>query len=175
MTVSIREGTEVVSSDGKTIGKVKRIENDNYMIVNKKGLLTDEEIRVPLTAIPSQEDGSASRGPVRLTMTENSLKHGFEYSKGKPNSEFMHGIKDSEKKLEPEKQVVHFETMQPADESNKTGIHSPPVAEKHQAVLKPDGEGNTSLYSCDMCAAKFEDPKELQEHRAESHKAPVNI
>ncbi len=176
MTVSVREGIEVISSDGKTIGKVKRVENEHYMIVNKKGLLTDEEIRVPLTAIASKEqDGSVSSDPVRLTMTEDSLKHGFEYSKGRPNSQFMHGIKESEKKLDLEKQVIHFETVQPADESNKTGIYSPPVSKEHQAVLKPDRGGNSSLYSCDMCTAKFKDPRELQEHRAESHKAPVNI
>lgn len=175
MTVSIREGTEVVSSDGKKIGKVKKIENDHYIIVNKKGLLTDEEIRVPLTAITSKEDGSTSRDPVRLNMTEESLKHGFEFSKGKPNSQFMHGVKQSEKKLEPEKQVIHFETVHPVDESNRTGIYSPLVSKEHQAVLKPDLEGNPSLYSCDMCPAKFEEPRELQEHRAETHKAPVNI
>jgi sporulation protein YlmC with PRC-barrel domain len=45
MPISLEEDTEVITSDGKKIGKVKRIENDSYFTVYKKGLLTDEEIR----------------------------------------------------------------------------------------------------------------------------------
>ena len=75
-----------------------------------------------------------------------------------------------------EKQLVHFEPVEPAEEANKRGISSPPVAPQHQAVLKPGEEtSTTALYSCDMCPAKFEKPEQLQNHRGESHKAPVNI
>ena len=45
MPISLEKDTEVITSDGKKIGKVKRIENEDYFIVYKKGLLTDEEIR----------------------------------------------------------------------------------------------------------------------------------
>ena len=38
MPISIEENTEVITSDGKKIGKVKRIENEDYFIVHKKGL-----------------------------------------------------------------------------------------------------------------------------------------
>jgi hypothetical protein len=177
MPISLEQGTEVVSSDGKKIGKVKRIENDSYFIVYKKGLLTDEEIRVPVSAISPRKHGSVKSEPIRLNMSEQTLKHGYEFVQGKPNSEFMHGIKDSEPKLTLEKQLVHFEPAEPIEEPNKRGISSPPVAKKHQAVLKPDKEGatTTTLYSCDMCAAKFDTSEELQKHRGESHKAPVNI
>ena len=176
MSISIDENTEVITSDGKTIGKVKRIENDGYFIVYKKALLKNEEIRVPVSAILPRKNGSANSEPIRLNMSEKTLKHGYEFLEGKPNSQFMHGSKKSEPKLTLEKQVVHFEPVEPAEESNKTGISSPPVAKQHQAVSKPGEEGTTSsFYSCDMCAGKFDKPEDLQKHRSESHKAPVNI
>jgi len=176
MTITIDEGTEVVSSDGKKVGRVKRIENEQYMVVYKKGLLTDEDIRIPLTAILPRGKHSAFDEPVRINMTEESLKHGFEYVKGKPNSDFVHGINDSEKKLELGKQVIHFEPLQSAEGSNETEISPNSVSKQHQAVLKPSEQGGTSsLYSCDMCVEKFKDSGELQKHRGEIHKAAVNI
>ena len=178
MPVSLEEGAEVFTSDGKKIGQVKRIDNDSYFIVYKKGLLQDEEIRVPVSAILPRNDSSVnnSQQPIWLNMSEDMLKHGYEFVQGKPNSEFMHGRKESEPKLALGKQVVHFEPVEPVEEPNKTGISSPPVAKQHQAVLKPGEKTSTiALYSCDMCAAKFDNSEELQKHRGERHKAPVNI
>ena len=175
MPISLEEDTEVITSDGKKIGKVKTMENEDYFIVYKKKLLTDEEIRVPVSAILPRKDGSVNNEPIRLNMSEETLKHGYEFVKSQPNSEFMHGIKESEPKLRLEKPLIHFEPVEPAEESNKRGISSPPVAKQHQAVLKPREDGTTTLYSCDMCPAKFDKSEELQKHRGESHKAPVNI
>jgi hypothetical protein len=176
MPISLEKDTEVITSDGKKIGKVKRIENEDYFIVYKKGLLTDEEFRVPLSTILTRKDGSVNNEPIRLNMSEETLKHGYEFVQGEPNSEFMHGVKESEPKFSLEKQLIHFEPIEPAEEPNERGISSPPVSKKHQAVLKP-GEGSTTdtLYTCDMCPAKFDKSEELQKHRSESHKAPVNI
>jgi CRISPR/Cas system type I-B associated protein Csh2 (Cas7 group RAMP superfamily) len=92
-----------------------------------------------------------------------------------PNSEFMHGKQESEPKVSLQKQVIRFEPVVPAEEANKTGMSSPPVTKQHEAVLKSDENDTTSYYSCDMCPAKFDNPEDLQRHRGESHKAPVNI
>jgi hypothetical protein len=177
MPVSLKEDAEVITSDGKRIGKVKRVvESDNYFIVYNKGLLTEEEIRVPISAILPTKDGSVNNEPIKLSMREETLTHGREFVQGEPNSEFMHGIKESEPKFLLEKQLVHFQPVEPAEEANKTGISSPPVAQQHQAVMKPGQENTTrALYSCDMCPAKFEKSEQLQNHRGESHKAPVNV
>ena len=176
MPISLEKDTEVITSDGKKIGKVKRIENEDYFIVYKKGLLTDEEIRVPVSAIITRKDGSVNSEPIRLNMSEETLKHGYEFVQGQPNSEFMHGAKESEPKFRLQKQLIHFEPVEPAEEANKTGISSPPVSKQHQAVLKPGEESTTdTLYSCDMCPAKFDKSEELQNHRSESHRGPVNI
>jgi hypothetical protein len=174
MPTSFEENTEVITLDGKKIGKVKRIENDDYFIVYKKGLLTDEEFRVPVGAVLAGEDSSVHNKPIRLNLSEETLKHGYEFVQGKPNSEFMHGKKDSEPKVRLEKQIIHFEPVESVEEPNKTGISSPPVSKQYQAVLK-QGEESSTLYSCEMCPAKFDRADELQKHRGESHKAPVNI
>jgi hypothetical protein len=143
--------------------------------VYKKGLLTDEEFRVPVSAILPKKDGSSDNEPIRLNMTEESLKHGREIVEGQPNSEFMHGIRESEPKFGQQKQVIHFDPVEPAEESKNWGISSPPVTGDHQAVMKPGDDHNRTLYSCDMCLAKFDNSEELQKHRGETHKAPVNI
>ena len=175
MPKSLEEDTEVITSDGKKIGKVKRIENEDYFIVYKKGLLTDEEIRVPVTAISTRKGGSADNEPIRLNMSEETLKHGFEFVQAQPNSEFMHGKQESEPKVSLQKQVIRFEPIVPTEEANMIGMSSPPVSKQHEAVLKSGEDGTTSLFSCDMCPAKFDKSEELQRHRGESHKAPVNI
>ena len=175
MPISLEEDTEVITSDGKKIGKVKTIENEDYFIVSKKGLLTDEEIRVPVTAILARKADSADNEPIRLNMSEETLKHGFEFVQAEPNSEFMHGKQESEPKVSLQKQVIRFEPVVPTEEANNTGISSPPVTKQHEAVLKSGGDSTTSFYSCDMCPAKFDKSEELQRHRGESHKAPVNI
>jgi sporulation protein YlmC with PRC-barrel domain len=175
MHMSLKEDAEVITSDGKKIGNVKRKENEDYFLVYKKGLLTDEEVRVPVSAIVPEKDGSSNNKQIRLNMTEESLKHGREIVEGQPNSEFMHGLRESEPKLGPQKQVIHFDPVEPAEESKNWGISSPPVTGDHQAVLKQGDEHNRTLYSCDMCLAKFDNSEDLQKHRGEIHKAPVNI
>ncbi len=173
--MAIKEGDEVVTSDGKKIGNVKSVEDEGYFLVYKKGILTDEEMRIPVNAVLPRNPGSSDKEPIKLNMTEESLKHGREIIRGQPNSEFMHGKKESEPKLGLQKQVVHFDPVQDAEESKKQGISSPPVDADHQAVLKPEDKTDRTLYTCDMCSAKFTKSEELQEHRSESHNAPVNI
>src|SRR5215218_7595743 len=148
MPISFEENSEVITLDGKKIGKVKRTENDDYFIVYKKGLLTDEEFRVPVSAILTKENISGNGKPIMLNMSEQTLKHGYQFVQAEPNSQFMHGIKESEPKVKLEKQVMHFEPVEPAEEPNRTGISSPPISKQHQAVLK-QGEESSTLYSCD--------------------------
>ena len=45
-------------------------------------------------------------------------------------------------------------------------------AKSHAAKPK---SGRLSKYACDMCSAKFNDSKHLQQHRKNAHKAPYNI
>ena len=80
----------------------------------------------------TRKGGSANTEPIRLNMSEETLKHGFEFVQAEPNSEFMHGKQESEPKVNLQKQVIRFEPVVPLEESNKTGISSPPVSKQHR-------------------------------------------
>ena len=147
---------EVYTLEGKKIGRISEIDS-NYFTAYKHGLLTDEEFRIPVSAISAvenYEDGTV----VRINMNEEQVRHGFEFASGRPNSEFMHGSSESEPKMPLEKQVIHYESVRPTQEQS--------AAERPPAI---------SQYLCDMCDEKFKSPDSLQEHRAERHKAATGI
>ena len=149
-------GAEVYTLEGKSMGRIKEI-NSSYFTAFKRGLVTDEEFRIPMSAISSVEnDGSSAT--IRLSLNEEQVKHGYEFASGKPNSEFVHGTAESEPKIPDERQLIHYEPTQGAEETAST--KRPPAV---------------SEYLCDMCDEKFESPTELQDHRALQHKAPTGI
>ncbi len=155
------ENSKVYTSDGKSAGKITKV-NTEYFTTYKKGLVTDEEYRIPLDAISSVQPANDDASIVRLALTEDQLKHGYEFVKGKPNSEFVSGEEESEPKVPFEKQLIHYEAMKPLEEN---------------IAIAPPTEGlpQNIEYSCDMCAEKFDDANSLQKHRAEIHKGPVGI
>jgi hypothetical protein len=73
----------------------------------------------------TKENISGNGKPIVLNMSEQTLKHGYQFVQAEPNSQFMHGIKESEPKVKLEKEVMHFEPVEPAEEPNRTGISSP--------------------------------------------------
>jgi len=129
----------------------------------------DEQFRIPTSAIVD-DNGNISHRSIRLDLTEEQLKHGYEFLEAKTNSEFMHGRKESERKIRLEKQVIQFEPIMSTDADNSAtrGSSPIPVTEGHSYSIP--GE-----YSCDMCASKFDKADLLQKHRAEIHKGPTNI
>ena len=110
---------------------------------------------------------------ITLNMSEEVLKHAYQFIKGRPNSEFMHGLAESEPKFRLENQLVHHEPPAPVDKDGSLlrGTTSPPpVEKKHQAAIPNDPE---KQYLCDMCTMAFMQLKDLQKHRAKMHKAPT--
>ena len=157
MVAAKLEGAEVYTREGKKVGKVGKVNRD-YFTAYDRGIVTDSEFRVPMSAISSLESDSEP-AVVRLNLDEDQLKHGFEFASGKPNSEFVRGAAESEPKIPLEKQVIRYEPVQPAEQQRAEAENLPPI----------------SQYLCDMCDEKFRDPRSLQEHRAERHKAPTGI
>lgn len=155
-TVADYKGAEVFTLEGKRIGRIKEI-SSGYFTAFKLGLVTDEEFRIPMSAISAVENHGSSM-IIRLSLKEEQVKHGHEFLKGKPNSEFVGGVAESEPKIPDEKQLIHYESANAAEETRT--IERPPA---------------TSEYLCDMCDEKFASPSELQEHRALQHKAPTGI
>lgn len=149
-------GAEVYTLEGKRVGKIKEV-NTSYFTALNRGILTDEEFRIPMSAVSAVESHDDAT-IIRLSMSEEQVKHGYEFTKGRPNSEFASGAAESEPKIPLEKQVIHYESSQPAEASRI-----------------PDRPPAVSEYLCDMCNEKFDSSSKLQEHRAAQHKAPTGI
>lgn len=147
---------EVYTLEGKRVGRVKEI-NASYFTAFNRGLVTDEEFRIPMSAVSAVENHDNAT-VIRLSLKEEQVKHGYEFTKGKPNSEFASGAAESEPKTPLEKQVIHYESAHPA-ETGRAADRPPVISE----------------YLCDMCDEKFGSPSKLQEHRAAQHKAPTGI
>ena len=153
-------GTEVYSSDGEDVGRVTKV-NDKYFTTWKRGLVTDEEYRIPITAVSHTEPSYTSYA-LKLALNSEQLRHGFEYLKERPNSEIISGVSQSEFKIPSEKPVLHYEALEPL-EGNVSVTTS-----RERLSSRID-------YSCDQCRARFDDASTLQKHRGDAHKAPVGI
>lgn len=161
------DNARVYTSDGKDAGRVTEADEE-YFTSSRKGVVTDEEFRIPLGAIarvePAEGGSSGGDAVVRLALDEEQLKHGYEFVKGRPNSGLVKGRTGSELKLPLQKQVIRYEALR-AD-----GNDAPATAAAPAADLPRDAE-----YSCDMCAEKFGGADDLQRHRSEAHGGPVGI
>ena len=150
------KNAEVYTLEGKRMGRIKEI-NSRYFTSFKRGLVTDEEFRIPISAISAVERHDNAT-VVRLNLKEEQVKHGYEFAKGKPNSEFASGAAESEPKVPREKQMIRYESSNPAEDI-QTADRPPAISE----------------YLCDMCNEKFGSPSALHEHRAVQHKAATGI
>ncbi|HZT35728.1 MAG TPA: hypothetical protein VFA15_07400, partial [Nitrososphaera sp.] len=81
------DAAEVITSDGEKIGQLSGIEKDS-LFVYKKGLLTDEQFKIPASSISEE---ASTPDSVRLKLSEEELKHGREFLQGAPNSDLVHG------------------------------------------------------------------------------------
>src|SRR5512145_2811775 len=71
------EDAHVYDSVGKKIGKVSRVINSDYIVVRKKGLISDEEFQIPVNCV-SHFNSSEDHLSITLTIDQSCLKHGFE-------------------------------------------------------------------------------------------------
>ena len=149
-------GADVYSQEGKRIGRVRDASSD-YFIAFKRGLVMDEEFRIPVSAVSAVERGDSGR-IVRVNLSEDQLRHGFEFSKGRPNSDVVSGAADAESKIRQERQVIHYESIEPVEKA-----------------VAPSAPPAVSEYLCDMCDKKFSKAGSLQRHRAIKHKAATGI
>lgn len=89
-------GADVYTLEGKKVGRIREI-NSRYFTAFKRGIITDEEFRIPISSISAVEShGNVT--VVRLSLKEEQVKHGYEFAKGRPNSEFASGAAESEPK-----------------------------------------------------------------------------
>jgi hypothetical protein len=148
-------GAEVYTLEGRRVGRIKEI-NSRYFTAFKRGLVMDKEFRIPISSISAAEKHDNAT-IVRLSLKEEKLKHGYEFAKGRPNSEFASGATEREPKIPLEMPVIHYESYQA------------------EACVAADRLPAISEYLCDMCDEKFAYAAELQEHRTSQHRGPTDI
>ena len=155
------ENAQVYTSDGKSAGKIVKV-NSEYFTSRKGGFISDEEYSIPLDAISYIEPPTGDVIIIRLALNEKQLKHGCEFVRCKPNSEFVSGRAESEPKLLSEKPMIHYEATYSLEEN--ISISSPTEGLPHDVQ-----------YCCDMCEAKFDRTDGLEKHRAKDHNGPIGI
>jgi hypothetical protein len=159
------EDAIVYTSDRKKIGKVAKVDT-NYLIVYKKGLIGDEEFRIPVAAVSTYNTSAANTLSITLNLKEEEIKHGFEYATDhKPNSDIVSGKSDIGYQIPLKKQVVHYEAFPQFEEKEAPSSYS----------SSTDKLPNDSQYICDMCMEKFDDSRILQKHRADKHSTPTGV
>lgn len=151
--------SEVITSDGKKIGKVTRVEDDHLIIYNK-GILRDEEFHIPMSAVSTfktnnDTDNKENNGSnLILKLNENEVKHGHEFKgENRPNSDFD---------IPLEKEVIRYGSFPPSTE-----IDSKTYFTEKMPTLEE--------YICDLCNNKFDKPSTLEEHRKQEHKGPIGL
>jgi hypothetical protein len=66
------------------------------------------------------------------------------------------------------------ERLESIEENHNDLLHKVNALDARSHAAKPKS-GRPLRYACDMCGAKFNDSKHLQQHRKNAHKAPYNI
>lgn len=168
------DNARVYTSDGKDAGRVAEVDEE-YFTSSRKGVVTDEEFRIPLGAIarvePAKDGGDAV---VRLALDEEQLKHGYEFVKGRPNSELVKGRTESELKLPLQKQLIRYEALKAENNDTPATAAAPPPPSLPAGRGAPSSDAEY-YYICDMCAEKFGGADDLQKHRSEAHGGPVGV
>jgi hypothetical protein len=164
------EDAYVYDLDGKNIGKVSRVLDSDYLLVKKRGLLTDEEFRVPISCIShfTSSDGHLS---IRLNINRDRLKYGFEVLSGAsggaiPSSHQPNLIPTS-------KEVIRY-TVNEAELKNKEQSdleHNITNSSFYKNYRTP----RDTFFVCEMCMERFDKQEKLQVHRGLKHNAATGI
>jgi hypothetical protein len=148
------------SKNRKKIGKVTKIDR-NYLVVYRKGVVSDEEYRIPTSAITHF---NREERRINLKLSKNQLKHGFEFVKAKPNSDFVAGKTNSGYKILLEKELVHYESLG-AEEKGSSNDNNIIDNIKNEKL----SSSTTNEFICEMCMERFNESNKLQRHRIDNH------
>jgi hypothetical protein len=164
------EGASVYDSGGKMIGKVSRFVNHDYLLVKKKGVLTNEEFRVPVSSI-SHFYSSKDNVSVRLKIDQSRLKHGSEVVNGASGGSIP---STHEPGLIPtSKEVVRY-TVNESEFHNEQGSKLDTDI-TNSPEYRIDRMPQDAFFTCDMCTEKFDSEEKLQIHRNLKHNAAIGV
>jgi hypothetical protein len=164
------EGATVYDLDGKFLGKVSRVVNSDYFLAEKKGLLSDEEFRVPISCI-LHFSSSNNNLSIRLNINQSKLKHGSEVIRGTSGGSIP---SSHEPDLIPtSKEVIRYTV-------NETEYHNEQGSELQKDIInsveyKKDRIPEEINFACDLCTEKFDNEERLQIHRSLKHNTAIGV
>jgi hypothetical protein len=159
-------GLETITADNKNLGKViaidnKKINDQHYFIVLRKGLLKDEEFHIPFNSITQISD---QKSKITINLNEDEVKHGYEIltdsSTNSSPSNLISGKSNSSFSVPFEKEKIKYNSLSSNLEEFKL--------EKSEEVV-------VDSYICEMCQAQFYDISQFELHRKNKHSGPVGI
>jgi hypothetical protein len=164
------EDAYVYDSVGKKIGKVSRVIDSNYIIVRKKGLISDEEFQIPIGCI-SHFNSPEDHLSITLTIDQSCLKHGFEVISGGSGGAIP---SSHEPELIPtSKETIRYTVDETQHGSNKSDLND--VAFTNSLSYMTDRVPQDSSFICDMCTKRLDNQEQLQAHRISVHNTTTNV
>ena len=164
------ENSNVYDSVGKKIGTVSRVVDSNYIIVTKKGLISDEEFQIPIGCV-SHFNSSQDHLSITLTIDQSRLKHGFEIVRGGSGGAIPSA---HEPELIPtSKESIRYTVDETQHASDTTNLNETSFTNS-QSYLS-DRLPQDSSFICDMCSKRFDNQEKLQAHRVLEHNTATDV
>ena len=165
------EGASVYDLGGKLIGKVSTFVNNDYLLVKKKGVLTNEEFWVPVSSISHFYSSSNDNVSIRLKVDQSRLKHGSEVISGASGGSVP---STHEPDLIPTSKEVLRYTVNETEFDNEQGS-SLDTDITTSSEYRKDRMPQDTFFACDMCTEKFDNEEKLQAHRSLKHNAAIGV
>jgi len=161
------EDAYVYDSVGKRIGKVSRVINSDYIIVRKKGLISDEEFQIPVSCV-SHFNSSDDHLSITLTIDQSSLKHGFEIISGGaiPSTHEPELIPTS-------KETIRYTVDETHHGNNPSNLNDNTFA--NSSSYMTDRLPQDSSFICDMCTKRLDNQEKLRVHRMSEHNTAIDV
>ncbi|MGH9975504.1 MAG: hypothetical protein ACRD8Z_06670 [Nitrososphaeraceae archaeon] len=164
------EDAYVYDSVGKKIGKVSRIINSEYIVVRKKGLITDEEFQIPVGCV-SHFNSSEDHLSITLTIDQSCLKHGFEVISGGSGGAIP---SDHEPELIPtSKETIRYTVDETQHGNNQSSLNDSSFTNSSSYFV--DRLPQDSSFICDMCSKRLDNQEKLQAHRVSEHNTATDV
>jgi hypothetical protein len=164
------EDAYVYDSVGKRIGKVSRVINSDYIIVRKKGLISDEEFQIPVSCV-SHFNSSEDHLSITLTIDQSSLKHGFEIIGGGSGGAIP---STHEPDLIPtSKETIRYTVDETQHGNNQSNLNDNTFA--NSSSYMTDRLPQDTSFICDMCTKRLDNQEKLRAHRMSEHNTVIEV
>jgi len=154
-------GLETITVDNQNLGKVIGIDEtkqNRYIISLKKGLLKDEEFRIPANSIINV---SLTESKLTINLKEDEVKHGYELlNQRDPSSDLTSGKSNSSFSIPFQKDKIKYQSLS---------------SDLEKPYSKSDEPVKVDTYICEMCQDQFKDISQFESHRKNKHSGPIGI